>query len=82
MSIPLVDALQNVDLELGKTHKVQVGDIWVVMLVLSSDEYQSASDWFFGKVMPPGSIYKSLYPRPIVITEDDLTPGYLGDEEK
>ena len=78
MSVALPDALKDVDLNTGTTYKVQVGDKWVVMHVLSSEEYHSATDWFLGKVMPPDAIYNSM--KPFVVTEDDLTPGYLSDD--
>lgn len=82
MSIPLADALKNVDLEEGKTYKAEIDNKWVVVRVLSSDEYHSAEDWFLGKVVSQDAFLKMLYPTQIVITPDDLTPGNLGDEEE
>ena len=75
MSIALEDALQKVELELGKTYKAQVNGRWVVLRVLSDDEYWSAEDWIFCKVVSPGSYLQDMYPNGFEITDSDLKAG-------
>ena len=88
----LAEALAQVELVTGKMYQTRVNDKWVQVRVFDASQLPAAAGvnieeammdaWFDTPQTAPVRLIKAMplhqvYPKPIVITEDDLAPGDL-----
>jgi hypothetical protein len=89
----LAEALAQVELETGKTYQTRLNDKLIQVRVIDASKLPAAGSlatdnamldrWFDTpqlapvRVLSEAEFIRYMYPKPIEITEDDLTPGDL-----